>query len=111
MIKKEKMYRIYSEDELWDKKKIDFMHGIWCTDNFECRNMDMKDAFNNSEYISGCVIDENIKDCLIFTFFDSVNYSIKKDTFIEIPYEELLEYCEKIKMVCCVKSSSPDYDL
>lgn len=99
MIKKEKMYRIYSEDELWDKKKIDFMHGIWCTDNFECRNMDMKDAFNNSECISGHIIDENIKDCLIFTFFDPVNYSVDKDTFIEIPYEELLEYCEKIKMV------------
>lgn len=45
MLKKEKMYRIYSEDELWDKKKIDFAHGIWCTDNFECRNMGMKDAF------------------------------------------------------------------
>ena len=99
MIKKEKMYRVYSEDELWSKKKIDFMHGIWCTDNFECRNMDMKDAFDNSEYISGCVIDESIKDCLIFTFFDKVNYPVKKDTFVQIPYGDLLGYCEKIKMV------------
>lgn len=99
MLKKEKMYRIYNEDELWNKKKIDFMHGIWCSDNFECKNMSMKDAFNNSEYISGCIIDESIKDCLIFTFFDPVNYSVDKDTFVEIPYKDLLEYCEKIKMV------------
>lgn len=55
--------------------------------------------FNNSEYISRCIIDESIKDCLLFTFFDAVNYPVKKDTFIEIPYEDLLEYCEKIKMV------------
>ena len=61
--------------------------------------MSMEDAFNNSVYISGCVIDESIKDCLIFTFFDKVNYSVEEDTFVQIPYEELLEYCEKIKMV------------
>lgn len=99
MIKKKKLYRVYSLDELWDKKQIDFLHGIWCTDNFECKNMSMEDAFNNSECISGCVIDDSIKDCLIFTFFDSVNYSVKKDTFVEILYEDLLEYCKEINMV------------
>lgn len=104
MIKEKEFYRVYGEDELWDRKQIDFLHGIWCTDNFECRNMSMKDAFSNSEYISGCIIDESIKDCLIFTFFDSVNYSVDKDTFVEISYEDLLKYCKKIKMVCCVKN-------
>lgn len=99
MIKKKKMYRVYNDDELWSKKKIDFLHGIWCTENFGCRNMSMEDAFNNSVYISGCVIDESIKDCLIFTFFDKVNYSVEEDTFVQIPYGDLLEYCEKIKMV------------
>ena len=99
MIKKKKMYRVYNDDELWSKKKIDFLHGIWCTENFECRNMSMKDAFNNSECISGCVIDESIKDCLIFTFFDKVNYPVKKDTFVEIPYGDLLGYCKGIEMV------------
>lgn len=99
MIKKEKMYRVYNDDELWSRKKIDFLHGIWCTDNLECRNMNMKDAFNNSEYISGCVIDESIKDCLIFTFFDKVNYPVKKDTFVEITYEDLLGYCKEIEIV------------
>lgn len=58
----------------------------------------MKDAFNNSGYISGSIIDESLKDCLIFTFFDKVNYPIKKDTFVEITYEDLLEYCEEIEM-------------
>lgn len=104
MLKKEKMYCVYDEDKLYRKKQIDFLHGIWCTDNFECRNMGMKDAFNNSEYISGCVIDESIKDCLIFTFFDSVNYSVDKDMFIEISYENLLEYCKEIEIVYCVES-------
>ncbi len=84
MIKKKKLYRVYDYDELLDKKKIDFLNNIWCTDNFECRNMDMKDAKKNSECISGSIIDESIKDCLIFTFFDVVNYPVKEDTFIEI---------------------------
>lgn len=102
MIKTKKIYQVMDYDELWDKKNIDFLHGIWCTDNFECRNMSMKDAKKNSECISGCVIDKTIKECLIFTFFDPVNYSVEKDTFIEIPYEDLLEYCKEIEMVCCV---------
>ena len=102
MIKKKKLYRVYDYDELLDKKKIDFLNNIWCTDNFECRNMSMKDALKNSECISGSIIDESIKDCLIFTFFDVVNYPVKEDTFIEISYEDLMEWCEEIEMVCCV---------
>ena len=101
---KKKVYRVMDYGELLDKN-IDFMSGIWCTDNFECRNMSMKNAKKNSECISGGFIDESIKDCLIFTFFDSVNYPVEEDTFIEIPYEELLEYCEKIEMVCCVENN------
>lgn len=104
MIKTRKAYRVYSDDELWNKKKIDFLHSIWCTDNFECRNMSMKDAFSNSKCISGCIIDESIKDCLIFTFFDRINYSVDKDTFIEISYENLMEWCEKVKVVSYVKN-------
>jgi len=102
MIKKKKLHRVMDYGELWDKKNIDFLHGIWCTDNFECRNMDMKDAKKNSECISGSIIDESIKDCLIFTFFDKVNYSVDKDTFIEISYENLMEWCEEVEMICCV---------
>lgn len=102
MIKTKKLHRVYGYDELWDKKKIDFLHGIWCTNNFECRNMSMEDAFKNSRCISGRIIDEGIKDCLIFTFFDAVNYPVKKDEFVEISYENLLEWCEEVEMVCCV---------
>ena len=104
MFKKEKMYRVYDEDELYRKKQVDFLHGIWCTNDFECRNMSMKDAFKNSKCISGRIIDESIKDCLIFTFFDAVNYPVKEDEFVEISYEELLEWCEKINMICHVEN-------
>ncbi len=83
MIKTKKLHRVMDYGELLDKN-IDFLHGIWCTDNFECRNMDMKDAKKNSECISGSIIDESIKDCLIFTFFDAVNYPVKEDEFVEI---------------------------
>lgn len=99
MLKSKKVYRVFNNNELWSKKQIDFLHGIWCTDNFECKNMSMEDAFNNSECISGCVIDESIKDCLIFTFFDRVNYPVKKDTFVEISYEDLLKYSEQVEMI------------
>ncbi len=104
MFKKEKMYRVYDEDKLYRKKQVDFLHGIWCTNDFECRNMSMKDAFKNSKCISGRIIDESIKDCLIFTFFDAVNYPVKEDEFVEISYEELLEWCEKINMICHVEN-------
>lgn len=45
MIKTKKLHRVYGYGDLWDKKKIDFLYGIWCTNNFKCRNMSMKDAF------------------------------------------------------------------
>ena len=48
-----------------------------------------------------CRINEK-NNCLIFTFFDVVNYPVKKDEFVEISYENLLEWCEEIEMVCCV---------
>lgn len=32
----------------------------------------------------------------------AVNYPVKEDEFIEIPYEDLMEWCEEIEMVCCV---------
>ncbi len=103
MIKTRKVYQVMDYGELWDKKKIDFLHGIWCTDNFECRNMSMKDALKNSECISGCVIDESIKHCLVFTFFDAVNYPVKEDTFIGMSYEDLMEWCQEINMVSLEK--------
>ena len=102
MLKKKKVYKVMDYGELLDKN-IDFMSGIWCTDNFECRNMSMKDAKKNSECISGCFVDESIKDCLIFTFFDPVNYSVEKDTFVEISYEDLVEYCKEIETVVNVE--------
>ena len=43
MIKKKKLYRVYDYGELWINKKIDFLNSIWCTDNFECRNMSMSE--------------------------------------------------------------------
>lgn len=49
MIKKKKLYRVYGYGELWINKKIDFLNGIWCTDNFECRNMSMEDAMKNRD--------------------------------------------------------------
>lgn len=103
MIKVKKAYRVLDYGELLDKN-IDFINGIRCTDDFECRNMDIQDAWKNSECISGCNIDESIKGSLIFTFFDVVNYPVKKDTFIEIPYEDFLECCKEIHMVCHVEN-------
>lgn len=48
MIKTKKLHRVYDYNELWSKKKIDFLHGIWCSDNFECRNMNMEGSHNIS---------------------------------------------------------------
>ena len=56
--------------------------GIWCTDNFDCENM-------------------SIKDCHIFTFLDAINYGLEKDQFIRIEYEELVAECKQIEMILC----------
>ena len=70
-----------------------------CTDNFDCRNMSMEDSFSKSKCISGSIVDESIKDCLIFTYFDRVNYPVEENTFVEISYEDLLGYCEEVEMI------------
>lgn len=73
--------------------------GVWCTDNFECKNMSIDDAQNDSVCLSGNIFDESIKDCLIFTFLDAVNYGLKKDKFVKIEYEELVAECKSIEMI------------
>lgn len=75
--------------------------GVWCTDNLDCENMSIKDAQNNSVCLSGNIFDESIKNCLIFTFFDVVNYGLEKDKFVKIEYEELIAECKRIEMVIC----------
>lgn len=68
MLKSRKVYRVFNNNELYRKKQVDFLHGIMCTDNFECKDMSMEEAYKNSKCISGSIVDESIKDCLIFTF-------------------------------------------
>ena len=51
--------------------------------------------------LSGNIFDESIKDCLIFTFLDAVNYGLEKDKFVKIEYEELVAECKKIEMIVC----------
>lgn len=75
--------------------------GIWCTDNFDCENMSIKDAQSNSVCLSGNIFDESIKDCLIFTFLDAVNYGLEKDKFVKIEYEELVAECKIFNLVVC----------
>lgn len=75
--------------------------GIWCTNNPDCKNMSIEDAQRNSVCLSGSIFDESIKDCLIFTFLDTVNYSLEKDKFVRIEYEELVAECKAIELVVC----------
>ena len=75
--------------------------GIWCTDNLDCENMSIKDAQSNSVCLSGNIFDESIKDCLIFTFLDAINYGLEKDKLVRIEYEELVAECKKIEMIFC----------
>lgn len=73
--------------------------GIWCTDNLDCESMSIKDAKSNSVCLSGNIFDESIKDCLIFTFLDAVNYGLEKDKFVKIEYEDLVAECKSIELV------------
>ena len=73
--------------------------GVQCTDNPNCENMSIEDAQNNSICLSGNIFDESIKDCLIFTFLDAINYGLEKDKLVRIEYEELVAECKKIEMI------------
>ena len=75
--------------------------GIWCTDNLDCGNMSIKDAQRNSVCISGNIFDYSIKDCLLYTFLDAVNYGLEKDKFVKIEYEELVAECKAIELLAC----------
>lgn len=75
--------------------------GVWCIDNPNCENMSIEDAQNNSICLSGNIFDESIKNCLIFTFLDAINYELEKDQFIKIEYEELVAECKQIEMIFC----------
>lgn len=92
------MYRVPKNDLLSDGM-FGTIYGIRCTDNMAVRHMTMKDAAKHSIPIEGHIIDESLRECLIFTFFDSTNYSVKEDTFVEITYEDLIEECKPIEIV------------
>ncbi|MCM1044454.1 MAG: hypothetical protein NC417_02990 [Candidatus Gastranaerophilales bacterium] len=100
MIKTKTLYRVPNMFETFEGV-CGTPTGVWCTDNLDCQNMSIEDAQNNSVCLSGNVINESIKDQLIFTFLDTVNYSLAKDKFMKIEYEELIAECKSIEMVVC----------
>lgn len=75
--------------------------GVWCTTNQNVKNMTMEEARKISHCISGRLIDESIRDCLIFAFLDEANYGYEKDKFVEITFEELIAECEPIEVITC----------
>lgn len=101
-----KIYRVSKWGDSVGEITNDFINGIRCTDNLNCRNMSRHDAYENSDCISGRIIDESIKECLIFTFLDTVNYGVDKDKFIELSFEDLLEFCEEIECIQYIRDEA-----
>ena len=79
--------------------QLDIMYGIHCTTNQECRNMNMKEAYKNSKCIDECIVDDSIKDYLIFTFVETVIDGEYDVEFFEIGFERLIEDCNKVEMI------------
>lgn len=80
---------------------FDEIIGAWCTDNTECKNMSFEDARKHSKCLNGKIIDESIKNYLLFTFHDAVNHGLEKDEFVEIKYEDLIAECKPIEIIAC----------
>lgn len=99
------MYRVPNDNSLFDE-----IIGVWCTDNMECKNMSFEDARKYSQCLCGKIIDENIKDCLFFTFYDAINHGLEKDEFVEIAYKELIAECELIEIVTYEREEWVDID-
>lgn len=82
-------------------RAFDEIIGAWCTDKTECKNMSFEDARKHSKCLNGQIIDESIKNCLLFTFYDAVNHGLEKDEFVEIKYEDLIAECKPIEIIAC----------
>ena len=95
MIKTETKYIVPIDSN----RVFDEIIGAWCTDNKECKNMSFEDARKHSKCLNGKIVDESIKSCLLFTFYDAVNHGLEKDEFVEITYEELIAECEPIEII------------
>lgn len=76
-----------------------FPSGVWCTENEDVRNMGMEESWKYSNRLNGQIIDESIKNCLIFAFLDAANYTYDYDKFIEISFENLIKDCKAIELV------------
>ena len=63
---------------------FDEIIGVWCTNNMECKNMSFEDARKHSICLNGKIIDESIKECLLFTFYDAVNHGLSDGTLWEV---------------------------
>lgn len=81
--------------------KCDLIIGFWISENPEIRNMGINEAFENAKCIDETIIDESIKNCIIFTFYDAVNYGLEEDEFREFTFDELIAECEKVEMITC----------
>lgn len=79
--------------------ELDIVFGIHCTTNQECRNMSMEDAYKNSKCIDQCIIDDSIKDYLIFTFMEAVTDGEYDVGFFEIGFDRLIKDCKKVEMI------------
>jgi hypothetical protein len=74
--------------------------GIHISDNPSVRNMDLEEALKQGNSITGAIIDESIRDYIIYTFLDAPNYGLEDDEYVEIKWEELInEYCTPIRMI------------
>ena len=100
MITTKTLYRVPDIFENFDDIS-QIVFGVWCTENQDVRNMGMEESWKHSIRLNGQIIDESIKNCLIFAFLDSANYAYDDDKFIEISFEDLIKDCKPIELVTC----------
>lgn len=103
MITTKTLYRVPDVFENFDKLDdiSQIPSGVWCTENKDIRNMGMEESWKHSNCLNGQIIDESIKNCLIFAFLDSVHYGYDENKFIEISFENLIKNCKPIELVAC----------
>jgi hypothetical protein len=91
------VYQVTGNDDLLS---FYFIVGIYISDNPNVRNMSLEEALKNGKLINGAIIDESIKDYIIYSFFDALNYGLEADEYVEIKWEELInEYCKPMQAI------------
>lgn len=112
MITKKTYYRVPKFLEKEHCFLADLPCGVWCTDILKTDILKMEDVKkmdfekiihdNQCKCITGTLIDDSLKYCLLFTYLDGIHYGDDFESrYEEITWERIIEECDPVEAIAC----------